>query len=160
MGLLEELMEHEGYRKRVYLDPKGYITGGYGHLVTHRDNINFIHSLSEKDAKKFWTEKLIEDMLTASFFVDRVTKDWEHPPTEIQREVLIELCFNLGRTGLLGFNKFLLHMSKGNIQMAAKELIDSKWHRDFVQWNSGRDTPNIRSRQLEKKLLGSINGHT
>lgn len=42
--------------------------------------------------------------------------------------VLINLCYNLGLHGLMGFRRFIEACGKGEWENAAKELIDSKAH--------------------------------
>lgn len=156
MSLIDELILREGYREDIYLDITGLPTGGYGHLITSKDHISHLKGLNSRDKKRYWTGLLVKDVSIATQFIEKLTEDWQYEPNDPQLEVLIELCFNLGATRLLGFKRFLKYMAIGEIKSAARELIDSKWHRDFVKWNSGEDTPSIRSRVLETKLLRSI----
>ena len=41
--------------------------------------------------------------------------------------VLIEMCYNLGLSGLAGFKKMLAAVEAGDYKKAAKEMLDSKW---------------------------------
>lgn len=156
MSLIESLILSEGYKKDPYLDTKNHYTGGYGHLMTPSDWLSFNATWTDKEKKEYWLKQLVTDISIATKDINWLTFEWKYQPSEPQVDVLIELAFNLGLTRLLGFKKFLRYFQQGKIKEAASELIDSKWHRDFVLWNSGKDTPNIRSRRLEKKLLDSI----
>lgn len=156
MSLVDAIIRSEGYRKDPYIDQNKYWTGGYGHKILEADWKEFNPKWSDKEKKDYWLKKLVLDISIANKDIMKLTSSWKYQPNEPQMEVLVELDFNLGLKGLLGFKKFLDHFKKGEIQEAADELIDSKWHRDFVKWNSGRDTSDIRSRRLEKKLLDSI----
>lgn len=156
MSLLKDIIKSEGYKEDPYYDTKGILTGGYGHQILPHEDISFLNKLTSSEKQEYWTKVLVKDISTANFDAAWISSDWDYRPNDIQLEVLSELCFNLGLTRLRKFKKFLLYFSYGNITEAAKELIDSKWHRDFVKWNSGKDTPSIRSRRLEKKLLESI----
>ena len=40
---------------------------------------------------------------------------------------MIELCFNLGLTGLLGFKKMIDALTRKNYPEAVKQLLDSRW---------------------------------
>jgi len=151
----EQLKIAEGYREDPYQDTKGLWTGGYGHLIAQKEwpGISLLTTSSEK--RDYWEGKFLEDLQEAQGIVDFATKDWSYQPNQTQYEVLVEMAFNLGVRGFFGFKNFLGFFSKGYIREASKEIINSKYHRDFVTWNSGKDTPQIRSRKLEKKLLDS-----
>ena len=38
MMLEKRIMDHEGFRKKIYADSRGKKTIGYGHLITENDN--------------------------------------------------------------------------------------------------------------------------
>ena len=153
MSLIDDIIASEGYRSDPYKDTKGIWTGGYGHMMLPKDWSFFNPKWSKKEKREYWTKQLANDLSIATQDIDWLTFEWPYKPTDPEKEVLIELAFNLGLTRLQRFKKFLLYMSKSKIKEAAKELIDSKWHRDFVLWNSNRDEPHLRSRRLERKLL-------
>jgi lysozyme len=46
---------------------------------------------------------------------------------EVRKEALIDLCFNLGLTRLLGFKKALAAIEAGLWETAKGELLDSRW---------------------------------
>jgi len=46
----------------------------------------------------------------------------------VRRGALINMCFNLGIYGLLGFKKALAAIQAGEWELAAEEMLDSKWH--------------------------------
>ena len=126
MSLLEELILNEGYRKDPYLDQTSNWTGGYGHKILPLEWNEFDSTWSDKVKKEYWTKKLVKDLSNATFDISYLTSHWKYQPNETQIEVLIELDFNLGLKGLIGFKKFLSAFSSGDIKTAAKELIDSK----------------------------------
>jgi lysozyme len=55
------------------------------------------------------------------------------------------MCFNLGIARLRGFKKMLAAMQAGDVETAAKEMLDSTWakqvgaraHRLAAQWRAG-----------------------
>jgi lysozyme len=46
---------------------------------------------------------------------------------EVRKEALIDLCFNLGLTRLMGFKKALAAIEAGLWETAKVELLDSRW---------------------------------
>lgn len=55
---------------------------------------------------------------------------WWRTCTEPQQRALVELVFNLGMHGLLGFPHFLLRLRTGQVHAAACELATAKWATD------------------------------
>ncbi len=45
----------------------------------------------------------------------------------MRKDVLVELCFNLGITGLLSVNIMISTLDNTNYKLAVAELLDSKW---------------------------------
>jgi len=42
--------------------------------------------------------------------------------------VLIDMCFNLGMAGLLGFQKMIEALERGYYERAADEMVNSRWY--------------------------------
>ena len=153
--LLDEIQKAEGYRRDPYKDPEGFITGGFGHFLTPEDLDDFNPDWTNDQKDTYWALRFAEDIYTAVVDVSILSKNFIFKPTRECEEVLIEMMFNIGLTKLCKFTGMFDAISKGDYEAAANEMIDSKWHRDFVRWNGGKDTPNIRSRRLERKMRGS-----
>ena len=114
--LEKQLIRHEGMRTKPYTDTVGKLTIGVGRNLTDV-------GLSEEEA-----------MVLLKNDINKVSNDltdylgWWNTLDESRRIVLMNLCFNLGITRLLGFRKFLLALQNGNYQEATNELINSAWH--------------------------------
>ena len=65
-----------------------------------------------------------------------VIDDFEQLPEEVQL-ICCNMMFNLGRPRFSGFKKFIAVIHVRDWKTAAKEMADSKWHRQ-VQNRSGR----------------------
>ena len=106
-----KIQEHEGFRPKPYWDPIGekwtigygftYMTKEEAHITLHI-RLHHIHQELNTRIHFFW-----------------------RLPTNVQ-EVLVEMAFQMGVDGLLGFKKMLKHLEAGNYEMAAKEIKDSK----------------------------------
>jgi GH24 family phage-related lysozyme (muramidase) len=155
--LLGELIFDEGYRKDPYEDTKDKITGGVGHLMSDQDRLEFKYQWDDQKKEEYWMMKLQEDLVTTEAALGRFKEQYGVATNETQDEVLFNMMFNLGPTGVSKFKEMIKGLQAGDINKAADEMIDSDWHKDFVKWNAkgGGDTPAIRSRRLEAKMRDS-----
>ena len=152
---LLELKQHEGYRRNPYRDTKGKWTGGYGHLMLLKDHDDFNENWSDDWKDSYWAEHFLNDVISATEDIVALVQELDTRPTASCQEVLINMRFNLGDAGLRKFKGMLGALSDGNVSKAADEMIDSKWHRDFVKWSRLGDVPTLRSRELETKMRNS-----
>ena len=126
--LLEAIKLSEGFRDRVYKDTLGIDTIGYGFAI--KDLV-----LDEDISETILRRKL--DAL-----IDRVNKRFDFAvklPQKVQ-DVLYEMCYQLGVTGVSKFKKTLLYLENHEFEMASKEMLDSKW---------ARQTPNRANKLSE-----------
>ena len=131
--LIEAVKLSEGFRDRVYKCTEGFDTIGYGFAV--KDLI-----MDEDIAEMILRRKL--DKL-----IDRVNKRFvwlSDLPIEAQ-DVIYEMCYQLGITGVSKFKKTLAYLENFEYKMASKEMLDSKW---------ARQTPN-RAKGLSD-IIGAL----
>lgn len=115
--LMGRIVEHEGIRKSAYQDSLGYWTIGCGRLIDSRKSAGL--SVDE-------TFYLLRNDI-ANCKEQLKPYDWFKSQDEVRAGVLIELCFNLGLTGLLGFKKMIDALTRKNYPEAVKQLLDSRW---------------------------------
>ena len=115
--LIGKIVEHEGIKKFSYKDTKDYITVGVGRC------------LQEGVGKGLSTDEIFYLLRNdiADFRNQLKDFDWFKSQDEVRKGALIELCFNLGLSHLLGFKKMLDAMKAKNYPLAAKELCSSSW---------------------------------
>lgn len=106
----------EGKRALPYEDDVGKITIGIGRNLT--DN-----GLSEAEIYLLLTNDIqdVED--------DVSSLDWFTPLDPVRRLVIADMCFNLGLKRLLGFKNMIVAIKVKDYEIAALEMIDSKWAR-------------------------------
>jgi lysozyme len=118
MNLLEkaaqQLRLHEGVRKKPYKDTVGKLTIGVGRNL---DDVG----LSD-DEINFLLKNDIEKVLTKL----RELPYWNYL-TDNRKLVLIDMAFNLGFAGLMGFKQTLKAVELKNYRLAAELMIISKW---------------------------------
>lgn len=113
--LAETLIRHEGKRYKPYVDTVGKLTIGVGRNLTdvglYEDEIalmlanDIVRARLEVETKLPWASRLDQDC----------------------QDVLVNMCFNMGITRLLGFKRFLGCLRVGAFEEAAVEMLDSKW---------------------------------
>ncbi len=108
------LTQDESYRQYVYTDTTGHLTIGIGRNLTTR-GVSLSESLYllDEDIQYFGTKL---DQLFA----------WFSDLCEARQIVLINICFNVGLQGLMGFKRMLDALEKQDYECAATEILDSK----------------------------------
>lgn len=116
--LTKELRRDEGVVPFAYQDHLGYWTIGVGRLIDKRKGGGLsdaeIDFLLSNDIDRF--EKQLIDALP-----------WYGRLDEVRQRVLVNMAFNLGIGGLLGFKNTLAMIERGDYAGAAKGMLASKW---------------------------------
>ena len=127
-NLLESIKKHEGFVEHVYDDSLGIPTIGYGFAI--------------KDL--VLDEDIAEDILMRK--LERLQRNansrfkWLEDMPVVVQEVILNMCYQLGVTGVSKFRKAISALQEGDWDEAANEMLDSLW---------ARQTPN-RAEELSK----------
>lgn len=113
--LAQQLIRDEGLRLKPYRCSAGRLTIGVGRNLEDR-GITEAEALMllDNDTSAFWGQ------LAAAL-------PWIMQAPEAVQEVLVNMCFNLGLAGLLGFRQTLAHLEAGRHAEAAAEMLRSRW---------------------------------
>ena len=114
----------EGGRHTAYLCPAGVLTIGWGHSLEARPvrGLGPGSSISESEAESL----LRADLAELAFLLDtRMT--WWRGLGPARSAVIIDMAFNLGLSGLLGFRRMLAALRRNEFSEAAREMLDSRW---------------------------------
>jgi len=109
---------HEGRVPHAYQDSLGYWTIGVGHLIDRRKGGRLPEHII--DALLDYDIELHEGELTRAL-------PWVDNLDPVRRTVLIDMAFNLGIKGLLGFKNTLAAVKDGRWDDAASGMLASKW---------------------------------
>ena len=111
--LKDRIKKHEGYSDKPYQDQLGFYTIGYGHLITEKEKKYFeeLFEIDFKKAHKQYKKKFLKKNHTTS-----------------EKELLIEMIFQLGAKGVSKFKKMLYFLNKKQKFMASLEMLDSLWY--------------------------------
>ena len=114
--LVEQLRRHEGVRSTVYKCTAGFDTIGVGRNISESglglsdDEIDY---LLENDINRCRKELVIFP--------------WFRELDSVRQDALTNLCFNLGISRLMRFEKALAAMEQRDYAKAAAEFLDSRW---------------------------------
>ena len=114
MSLLEEIKQDEGFKSKAYPDP---LTGGepytFGYGFTY---------ITEEEAEWVIRNRIAKIRMALQdkyIFFNRLSK--------ARQDVLIEMAYQLGLTGLSEFKKMLQAIVKNDFEEASNEMLDSRW---------------------------------
>ena len=113
--LTKQLKIHEGFRQFPYRCTAGRLTIGIGRNLDAK-------GVSEEEAE----ELLQNDIYDVEIQLDKNIPWWRNKPENVQL-VLMDMCFNLGMSGLLTFDKFLHAVRLGFWETAQMEMMNSLW---------------------------------
>ena len=123
-ALVERIAQNEGFESKPYKCSEGVLTIGHG--LTYITKEESLHIVAGRASKLHL--RLLD------------SQDWyKKLPPKIQ-EVIIEMCFQMGVTGMLKFKKMIANMKDSNWKGAADEMLDSLW---------AKQTPNRANRLSE-----------
>jgi len=118
------IKKHEGFIPKIYRDSLGKATIGYGHLITEKDNF--------KEGIEYSIEELEEvfnqDFNKAVEGANELTSKLNIILAKI-KGVIIEMVFQLGKTGVSKFKKFFEALNNQDYNEAANQMIDSNWYK-------------------------------
>jgi len=131
--LIEQLKVHEGLRLKPYHCTEGYLTIGYGRNLE-------TNGITEAEAEMLLANdvfKVMEQLADHGLLQDH---------TKPRQDVLINMAFQMGVSGLLKFKKMILALDERRYYQAAKEMLDSRW---------AKQTPN-RANELAKQMRTGV----
>jgi lysozyme len=115
-SLVATLKRDEGFRQFPYRDTENILTIGYGRNLEHV-------GISEPEAEQL----LLNNIQTA---IDTMPhKEVVEKLNQARQDVLINMNFNLGPNRLRGFKRMWVALSAGLFDVAADEMLDSKYAR-------------------------------
>lgn len=130
MSLIESIKIHEGFSARIYKDSVGKPTVGYGFLVAALSpdelklNGGKIEPMSREVAEKILNLKVAK-------LQRRVLEclPWLSSKTQSIQDTILEMAYQLGLAGLMGFRHTLSCIEAGDYAQAARNLRASLLYR-------------------------------
>jgi lysozyme len=130
MSLIDDIKKNEGYKPTVYQCTQGYDTIGYGFAI-----------------KDLYLTKEVCDLILnqkVSQLKININKsfDWYKDSPEEVKDVVTEMCYQIGLSGFSKFKKTIYYLETKQYQEASVEMLDSLW---------AKQTPN-RAKSLSNKI--------
>jgi lysozyme len=113
--LERELIRDEGLRLKAYRDAVGKLTIGVGRNLDDK-------GISEAEAAVLFENDIDEHVALLD-----AKLPWWRKLDEARQNALVNMCFNLGINGLLGFTNSMALLERGEYEKAAANLAMSKW---------------------------------
>lgn len=113
-ALRQQLIRHEGLKKRPYVDTAGKLTVGIGRNLTDR-------GLSEAECLYLCDNDIdaaVRALTTYAWFADL---------DPVRQAVLVNMMFNLGALRFTGFRRLIDAGEHHQYSLAADEMLDSVW---------------------------------
>jgi len=129
MNLIEQLKKQEGFSSVVYKCSGGFNTIGYGYNLEANplklSSLEIAHAHT-KGMQEHEAERLLKLM------IKHIATYLENSGLELnlnaaRTDVLINMAYNLGLSGLLKFKMMLACINKSDYEGASKAMINSLW---------------------------------
>lgn len=137
---LKLIVDGEGFSAIVYKCPAGYPTVGYGRNLDKYPLEPGESIPVGKEEAKAWTLKRAEAIYNELSLKIDSFKDL----TPTRQAVLIDMAYNLGVGGLLGFKRALRALAERDYEKAYLEILDSRYARQ-TKTRAKRNAQAIRS---------------
>lgn len=111
----EMLIKHERLMLKPYKDSVGKLTIGVGRNL---DDVGIFEDEADLMLKND-IDRCIHDL--------NYHLTWWNDLDEVRQMVLVDMCFNLGIYGLLGFKNTLESIKTGDYEKASEQMLQSKW---------------------------------
>jgi lysozyme len=111
----EHVKANEGLRLKAYTDIHGYVSIGYG------------RNLQTRGISKAMAELMLKEDIESCESSLEAHYPWYLNRKSSARTVLIDMCINLGFTGLTQFKKMIRAIYLKDYPEASIELLDSKY---------------------------------
>ena len=134
MDLIKSIKQHEGFRSRVYQCSNGFDTVGYGACIKDLE-------IDEDIAEMILIRQVhkLEKRVSETF-------DWFDKIPDSVKDVIIEMCFQIGVSGFNKFRKTIGYAEERDWNNMSIEMLDSKWAKS--------DSPN-RAKALAKRVANT-----
>lgn len=118
--LINDLIRDEGEILHAYNDSLGFLTIGVGRLIDARKG----GGISKEESRYLLANDILEKSKDLDYHIP-----WWRNLSPVRQRVLLNMVFNLGINGLLGFRNTLKAIEIGDYEIAALGMLASKWHR-------------------------------
>ena len=117
-SLKSDLERDEGRIPYAYQDSEGYWTCGVGFLIDKRKGARIPDAVID-----FWLDYEVQARVRTL----ETVFTWWHTLDEARKEVIANMAYQLGVTGVMEFKRMLMALQEHDYDKAADEMADSHW---------------------------------
>jgi len=126
---LELVKEAEGFYPNTYRCSAGKLTQGYGRNLE-------VHPLTEEEKLELNEDGTVSEFIASKWALKELQECKEklmsniiyQKQTEVRKAVLLDMCFNIGYSGLMKFKKMWFALGDRDYTTASREMKDSSWY--------------------------------
>ena len=126
---LELVKEAEGFSAVPYYCPSNRLTQGYGRNLE-------VHPLTEEEKLELNQDGTVSEFIASKWALKELQECEEklmsniiyQKQTEVRKAVLLDMCFNIGYSGLMKFKKMWFALGNKDYPSASREMKDSSWY--------------------------------
>lgn len=115
----DQLILHEGLVPHAYQDSLGYWTIGVGRLIDKRKG----GGLTKQESLYLLRNDIAKVTGQLGAY------PWYNTLDPVRQKVIVDMVFNMGLAGVLGFKKMIAALERRDYENAAVEMLDSRWAR-------------------------------
>ena len=126
---LKLVKEAEGFEPLPYRCTAKKLTQGYGRNLE-------VHPLSEEEKAELASDGSVSEEVAERWAIKELNECEEklnsniiyQKQSDIRKAVLLDMCFNIGYTGLMKFKKMWFALGERDYPQASREMKDSSWY--------------------------------
>ena len=126
---LKLVKEAEGFSPNEYRCTANKITQGYGRNLE-------AHPLSEEEKAELASDGSVSKEVAERWAIKELKECEEklklniiyQKQSDVRKAVLLDMCFNIGYTGLMKFKKMWFALGERDYPQASREMKDSSWY--------------------------------
>ncbi|WP_067176952.1 glycoside hydrolase family protein [Sulfurospirillum sp. UCH001] len=126
---LELVKEAEGFYPNTYHCPAGKLTQGYGRNLE-------VHPLTEEERLELNQDGTVSEFIASKWALKELQECEEkllqniiyQKQSDTRKAVLLDMCFNIGYSGLMKFKKMWFALGDRDYTTASSEMKDSSWY--------------------------------
>lgn len=134
----------EGFKQHEYHCSEGWVTIGFGRKLSNVKYAPLGNTKVTKEQEIVFVRNRIQEI--ESRLSSAHPSAWSKC-NDARKAILVSMAYQIGIDGLLAFRKMWENLNRGDFELAAREMQNSKW---FVQ------TPNRARRHIEQMKIGSL----
>ena len=122
-SLKKRIKANEGFSPTPYKDQLGFLTIGYGHLILSNEKNLLYKKINKTDLENIFIKDFNKALKNYNIYLRNFSSNIS------EKELLIEMIFQIGIKGVLKFKNLLKNMNQGNKHLVCFEMMDSLWYK-------------------------------